>query len=72
VRQLRAVLCLAYLSLFPFTPLGMAIVVGIGTVVMMLLGRKDDIGTTGITTTVVLVVAALSPEEAAATAPCSC
>jgi uncharacterized membrane protein len=30
---------------------------------MLLLGREDDIVTTGITTTVVLVVAAMNPEQ---------
>jgi uncharacterized membrane protein YccC len=54
-------LCLLYLSVFPFTPVGMAVLIGIGTVVMSLLGRRDDIVTTGITTTVVMVVAGMSP-----------
>jgi uncharacterized membrane protein YgaE (UPF0421/DUF939 family) len=58
------VLCLAYLLIFPFTPLGLVVVIGIGTIAMMLLGRQDDIATTGITTTVVLVAAALSPQAA--------
>jgi uncharacterized membrane protein YgaE (UPF0421/DUF939 family) len=58
------VLCLLYLSIFPFTPVGMAALIGIGTVVMALLGRRDDIMTTGITTAVVMVVAAMSPEDA--------
>jgi uncharacterized YccA/Bax inhibitor family protein len=44
--------------------LGMAALVGIGAVVMSLLGRPDDIITTGITTTVVMVVAAMSPNQA--------
>jgi uncharacterized membrane protein YgaE (UPF0421/DUF939 family) len=57
-------LCLLYLSIFPFTPVGMAALIGIGTLVMMLLGRRDDIITTGITTAVVMVVAAMSPEWA--------
>jgi len=57
-------LCLPYLAIFPFTPIGMAILVGIGTVVMTLLGRRGDIITTGITTIVVLVVAAISPGDA--------
>jgi uncharacterized membrane protein YccC len=57
-------LCLLYLLLFPFTPVGMAALIGIGTVAMMLLGRRDDIVTTGITTAVVMVVAAMSPENA--------
>ena len=57
-------LCLAYLLIFPFTPVGMAFVIGLGTLAMMLLGRQDGIVTTGITTAVVLVVAGLSPEIA--------
>jgi uncharacterized membrane protein YccC len=57
-------LCLLYLSLLPFTPAGMATLIGIGTVAMMLLGRRDDIVTTGITTVVVMVVAAIDPENA--------
>jgi uncharacterized membrane protein YccC len=57
-------LCLAYLSIFPFTPLGLMVVIGLGTIIMMLLGRSEDIVTTGITTAVVLVVAAISPDNA--------
>ena len=57
-------LCLLYLVLFPFQPVGMAALIGIGTVVMMLLGRREDIVTTGITTAVVMVVAAMSPHDA--------
>jgi uncharacterized membrane protein YccC len=44
---------LPYLLLFPFTPVGLAILLGTGTLVMALLRRRDDIVTTGITTTVV-------------------
>jgi hypothetical protein len=43
---------------------GMAALLGIGTVVMTLLGRCDDRVTTAITTTVVMVVAAMSPQDA--------
>ena len=57
-------LCLPYLLLFPFTPVGLAILLSIGTLVMALLRRRDDIVTTGITTTVVMVVAAMSPDDA--------
>ena len=57
-------LCLAYLLIFPFTGLGMAVVIGLGTIVMVLLGRQEDIVTTGITSTVVLVAAALSTQQA--------
>jgi uncharacterized membrane protein YccC len=57
-------LCLLYLSFFPFTPVGMAALIAIGTVAMALLGRRDDIVTVGITTVVVMVVAAMSPVDA--------
>ena len=57
-------LCLLYLLLFPFQAVGMAALIGVGTVVMMLLGRREDIVTTGITTAVVMVVAAMSPHDA--------
>jgi uncharacterized membrane protein YccC len=57
-------LCLLYLLLFPFQPVGVAALIGLGTVVMMLLGRREDIMTTGITTAVVMVVAAMGPQHA--------
>ena len=57
-------LCLPYLLIFPFTALGLAALLGIGTLVMAALGRRDDIVTTGITTAVVMVVAAMSPQNA--------
>jgi uncharacterized membrane protein YgaE (UPF0421/DUF939 family) len=57
-------LCLLYLLLFPFTPVGMAALIAIGTMAMALLGRRDDIVTVGITTVVVMVVAAMSPSDA--------
>jgi uncharacterized membrane protein YccC len=57
-------LCLPYLWVFPFTVPGLAALIGIGTLAMMLLGRQDDIVTTGITTVVVMVVAAISPTDA--------
>ncbi len=57
-------LCLPYLWFLPFTPVGMAGLLAIGTLIMMGLGRRDDIITTGITTAVVMVVAAMSPLDA--------
>ena len=57
-------LCLLYLLLFPFTPVGMAVLIAVGTAVMALLGRRDDIVTVGITTVVIMVVAAMSPVDA--------
>jgi uncharacterized membrane protein YgaE (UPF0421/DUF939 family) len=57
-------LCLVYLLLFPANPLGMAILIAIGTLLMTMAGRRDEIGLAAITTTVVLVVAAENPETA--------
>jgi hypothetical protein len=57
-------LCLIYLLMFPFHLWGMAVLIGIGTVTMSLIGRPDDIVTTGITTAVVMVVAGISPRQA--------
>jgi len=57
-------LCLLYLWFFPFTVAGMAVLIGIGTLAMMLLDRRDDIVTIGITTVVVMVVASISPLDA--------
>jgi hypothetical protein len=56
--------CLPYLLIFPVTGLGMAVAIGLGAIVRILLSREDHIVTTGITITVVLVVARLSPHEA--------
>jgi uncharacterized membrane protein YgaE (UPF0421/DUF939 family) len=57
------VLCLLYLLIFPFSPWGLAALVAIGAVLMSLLGRSEDIITTGITTAVVMVVAEISPQH---------
>lgn len=57
-------LCMLYLLIFPFSPWGLAILVAIGAMLMSLLGRSEDIITTGITTVVVMVVAAISPQHA--------
>ena len=57
-------LCLVYLWFLPFTIAGMAGLIALGTLTMMVLDRRDDIVTTGITTVVVMVVAAMSPQDA--------
>jgi uncharacterized membrane protein YccC len=57
-------LVLIYLLLFPFHPLGLAALIGIGTFVLMVMDRDDLVVTTGITTAVVMVVAGLSPHDA--------
>jgi uncharacterized membrane protein YgaE (UPF0421/DUF939 family) len=36
-------LCWLYLLLLPFQPLGMAALIGVGTVVMMLFGRRETL-----------------------------
>jgi uncharacterized membrane protein YccC len=57
-------LCFIYLLFFPFHLWGLAALIVVGVVAMSLLGRSDDIITTGITTAVVMVVAAISPDHA--------
>jgi uncharacterized membrane protein YccC len=57
-------LCLAYLAAFPFTPVGLAVLVGLGALLLISVGREGDVVTYGITTAVVLVVAALNPVDA--------
>src|SRR6185295_6027315 len=41
-------LCLAYLLIFPFTGWGMAVVLGVGTIVMVLSGRQEDLSRRGL------------------------
>jgi len=43
---------------------GFPVLLGLGTLAMMLLGCRNDIITTGITTTAVMVVAVMSPQNA--------
>jgi hypothetical protein len=58
------VLCLVYLLIFPANALGMAILIAIGTLLLMLAGRRDDIGLLAITTAVIMIVAAQTPDIA--------
>jgi uncharacterized membrane protein YccC len=55
-------LCFIYLLVLPFTPVGLAALVALGALVMVVLGRSEDIITTSITITVVMIVAGLSHE----------
>jgi uncharacterized membrane protein YccC len=57
-------LCLAYLLILPVEPVGMAVLIGIGTLLLTVIGRAEDSVTAGITTAVVMVVAAVSPHDA--------
>src|SRR6266516_4939042 len=63
------VLTFVYHLLLPFSPVGMAVIIGIGTLVVMLLGRRDDVVTTGITTAVIMVVAGMGPASPGWTIP---
>ncbi|MGJ5131968.1 MULTISPECIES: FUSC family protein [unclassified Bradyrhizobium] len=60
------VLCFIYIALSPVNAAGIGLVIGLGAIVMMVLGRHEDMVTIGITTTVVLVVAAIDPKHALA------
>jgi uncharacterized membrane protein YccC len=57
-------LCLAYLLVLPFHPVGLAVLVGLGTLILTIVGRHEDVVTAGISTAVVMVVAALAPANA--------
>jgi uncharacterized membrane protein YccC len=62
--SLSFALCLVYLLIFPFHPWGLAVLIGVGSLILILTGRAEDAVTAGITTAVVMVVAALSPHHA--------
>jgi uncharacterized membrane protein YccC len=57
-------LCLPYLWFIPANVAGMAILLAVGTLVMVLLDRREDIITTAVTTIVVMVIALQRPEDA--------
>lgn len=56
--------CLLYPLILPFHPAGLAVLIGVGTLIMMCLGRHEDIVLTASITTVVMVVAAINPQNA--------
>lgn len=58
------VACFAYLLLFPFHAVGMAVLIGIIAIILALVRRSEDIVTAAITTAVVLGIAGISPENA--------
>jgi uncharacterized membrane protein YccC len=57
-------LCLPYLLLLPASAVGMAVLLAVGTLLMLVLDRREDIITTAVTTIVVMVVALKSPVDA--------
>jgi hypothetical protein len=62
--SLSFILSLGYLLLFPFSSWGMTILIAIGAVILLIIGRPGEVITTSITTTVVMVVAGISPQHA--------
>jgi hypothetical protein len=56
------VLCLAYLYVASPNAVGIAILLAVGALIMILLDRRDELITTGITTIVVMAVAMLSSD----------
>lgn len=54
-------LCFAYLLVAPFNAVGLAVLIGLGSLVLTLAGRPGDVIVASITTAVVMVAAALSP-----------
>jgi uncharacterized membrane protein YccC len=58
------IICSIYFLFLPFSPFGLAALIGLGYLVANAVNRPDDAVTSGITITVVMVVAALNPEKA--------
>ena len=57
-------LCLIYLLILPFHPVGMAALIGICAVILILVDRAEDVITAGITTAVLMVMAGIAPQHA--------
>jgi hypothetical protein len=57
-------LCMVYLLFFSANPLGMAVLIGIGTLLVMLVGRRDEISLVAITTAVIFIVASENQQAA--------
>jgi uncharacterized membrane protein YgaE (UPF0421/DUF939 family) len=57
-------LCMIYLWLLPATIIGMAALIAIAVLLMMLIGRQDEMGLTAITIAVIMIVAADKPQDA--------
>ena len=57
-------LCMIYLWLLPATIIGMAVLISIVVLLMMFIGRQDEMGLTAITIAVIMIVAADKPQDA--------
>jgi uncharacterized membrane protein YccC len=61
---ISVVLCSTFPTLFQPSPVGMAILIAIGTIATIWLDRSGEIGVTGMTTAAVLVVSIGDPQKA--------
>ena len=57
-------LCLIYLSLLPATTIGMGALIALGSLLMIIIGRRDETGLTAITIAIIMIVAASNPQDA--------
>jgi uncharacterized membrane protein YccC len=57
-------LCLIYLSLLPATSIGMVALIAIGALLMILVGRRDEMSLTSITIAVIMIIAVSNPQDA--------
>lgn len=60
---LGILLCLGYVLVFPFSAVGLGVLITVGTIVATLVGRPQDANTTGITIAVVLIAAHIAGDE---------
>ena len=56
------VICFVYLIFFDFSPVGMAVLIGLGVILVTLAGRPQDGMTVAISTAVILVIAGLAKD----------
>jgi uncharacterized membrane protein YccC len=56
-------LCFVYLLFLPSHPWGMALLIGVSTLLLLSLGQSGDVGVAAITTGAVMVIAALGPHD---------
>lgn len=60
---LSIVLCFTWLVFFPFSLWSTALLIGVGSLILILVGRPDDVITATITTAIVMVLAAVDPHD---------
>jgi uncharacterized membrane protein YccC len=57
-------ICLVYLVFLPFHVWALPVLIGLSALVMLLLGRRDDVATAAITTAVLIALAKVTPQHA--------